>query len=146
MKKIRELFQKYREVILYLVFGGATTFVSWATYALFVGPMHLGLMPGKIASWICAVSFAFVTNKIWVFDSRAWTWPLWLREAGEFFAGRIFSGVVEVGGLPLLIRLGLDQTLFGVEGFVANMAISVVVIILNYFISKFIVFRRKKET
>ena len=145
MDKIKSLYQKYREIIHYLVFGAATTFVSWLTYALFVGPMAMGVMPGKILSWVCAVAFAFVTNKLWVFESKAWTWPLWLRQAGEFFLGRVFSGIVEVGGLPLLIRMGLDQTLFGVEGFVANMVVTVVVIILNYFISKFIVFRRKKE-
>ena len=50
---------------------------------------------------------------------------------------------MELGGLPLLMRLGLDQTLFGVEGFAAKVAISVVVIILNYFLSKFIAFRKK---
>ena len=145
MEKLKALYQKYREILLYLIFGGATTVVSWATYGLFVGPMRMGLMPGKIASWVCAVAFAFVTNKLWVFESKTWAWPLWLREAGEFFAGRVFSGVVEIGGLPLLIRIGLDQTLFGVEGFVANMVISVVVIVLNYFISKFIVFRKKGQ-
>lgn len=145
MDKIRSLYLKHKEVVNYLFFGGATTVVSWLTYALFVGPLALGVMPGKILSWICAVSFAFVTNKLWVFDSKSWTWPLWLREAAAFFAGRLGSGLVEIGGLPLLIKLGLDQTLFGVEGFVANIVISVVVIILNYFISKFLVFRKKQD-
>ena len=111
MEKLKALYQTHREIIHYLLFGAATTVVSWATYGLFVGPMALGLMPGKILSWICAVSFAFVTNKLWVFQSRSWQFPLWLREAAAFFAGRIFSGVVEVAGLPLLIRLGLRQTL-----------------------------------
>ncbi len=145
MRKLKELCQKYREIISYLFFGCLTTVVSWAAYALFVGPAHMGVMPGKVASWICAVTFAFVTNKLWVFESRAWTWPLWLREAAAFFAGRIFSGVVEIGGLPLLMAIGLDQTLFGVEGFVANIVVSIAAVILNYIISKFLVFRTKKE-
>ena len=143
MKKLKALYEAHREIISYLFFGGATTVVSWATYALFVGALGMAVTPGNILSWVCAVTFAFVTNKLWVFQSRSWAWPLWLKEAGAFYAGRIFSGVVELAGLPLLMRLGLDQTLFGVEGFAAKVAISVVVIILNYFLSKFIAFRKK---
>ena len=145
MKSFKALFQKYREIIFYLIFGGATTVVSLVTYALFVRGLHMEAMPGEVASWVCAVVFAFVTNKLWVFESKGWKWPLWLREAGEFFAGRVFSGVVEIGGMALLIQVGLDQTLFGVESFAAKIIVTVVVIILNYFISKFIVFRKKDE-
>ncbi len=144
-EKLLALYRKYREIISYLFFGGLTTLVSWATYALGAGPLALGVTPANIFSWICAVSFAFVTNKLWVFDSKSWAWPGWLKEAGSFFAGRIFSGVVELGGLPLLMRLGLDQALFGVEGFAAKIVISVVVIVLNYVISKLFVFRKKKS-
>ena len=144
-EKLLALYRKYREIISYLFFGGLTTLVSWATYALGAGPLSLGVTPANVFSWICAVSFAFVTNKLWVFDSKSWAWPGWLKEAGSFFAGRIFSGVVELGGLPLLMRLGLDQALFGVEGFAAKIVISAVVIVLNYVISKLFVFRKKKS-
>ena len=143
MKKLKALYEAHREIINYLLFGGATTVVSWATYALFVGVFGMGVTPGNILSWVCAVTFAFVTNKLWVFQSKSWAWPQWLKEAGAFYAGRLFSGLVELGGLPLLMRLGLDQTLFGVEGLAAKVVISIVVIILNYFLSKFIAFRKK---
>lgn len=142
--KLITLLKKHWEVISYLFFGGCTTLVSWVTYALFVGTLAMPLMAGKILSWICAVTFAFVTNKLWVFRSEAMDgWTL-LREAAEFFGSRVATGVVEVLGLPLLMKLGLDQTLFGVEGFVANVVISVVVIVLNYIVSKFLVFRKEK--
>ncbi len=144
MDKLKSLYLKYREVISYLFFGGLTTVVSWGTYALFVGALHLGVNAGNILSWICAVSFAFVTNKLWVFQSRSWQWPLWLKEAAAFFGGRIFSGLIEVGGLPLLIKMGLNQSLFGVEGSAAKLVVSVVVTILNYVISKLLVFQKKK--
>ena len=143
MKKLKALYEAHQEIISYLFFGGLTTVINWIAYALSVGVMGMAVTPGNILSWVCAVTFAFVTNKLWVFRSKSWAWPLWLKEAGAFYAGRIFSGVVELGGLPLLMRLGLDQTLFGVEGFAAKVAISVVVIILNYFLSKFIAFRKK---
>ena len=146
MDKLKSLLLKYREPISYLFFGGLTTVVSWASYALFAGPLGLGVMPANILSWVCAVSFAFVTNKLWVFRSKSWAWPGWLREAGAFFAGRLFSGAVEIAGLPLLMAAGLDQTLFGVEGFAANMVVTVVVIVLNYFLSKFFAFRKHNRT
>ncbi len=145
MEKIKSLLLKYREILSYLFFGVLTTVVSWATYALFVGALGLPVNTGNILSWVCAVSFAYVTNKLWVFRSRSWAWPTWLKEAAAFFAGRIFSGLVEIGGLPLLMKLGLDQTLFGVEGFAAKVAVSVVVIILNYILSKFLAFRKRKD-
>ena len=145
MDRIKELYLKYKEIVNYLIFGAATTFVSWATYALFVGAMHMAVMPGNVLSWVCAVTFAFVTNKLWVFESKSWAWPGWLKEAASFFAGRVFSGLVELGGLPFLMWLGLDQSLFGVEGMAAKVTVSIVVIILNYFISKFWVFRKKEK-
>ena len=143
-EKIKALLKKHWEVISYLFFGGCTTLVSWATYALFVGTLSMPLMAGKILSWICAVVFAFITNKLWVFRSKAMDGRTLLREAVEFFGSRVATGVVEVLGLPLLMKLGLDQALFGVEGFVANVVISVVVIVLNYIVSKFLVFRKDK--
>ena len=145
MDKLKALLRKYKEPVSYLLFGGLTTVVSWLTYALGAGPLALGVTPANIFSWVCAVSFAFVTNKLWVFDSKSWAWPGWLREAAAFVAGRLFSGAVELGGLPLLMWLGLDQALFGIEGLAAKVVVSVVVIILNYFLSKFLVFRKKKN-
>ena len=145
MEKLKALYLKHKESVNYLIFGGATTAVSWVTYALGVGRLGMGVTPGNIFSWICAVTFAFVTNKLWVFESKSWAWPGWVKEAAGFVGGRLFSGAVELGGLPLLMKLGLDQDLFGVAGLPAKIVISVVVIILNYFISKFFVFRRKKS-
>lgn len=145
MDKLRALFLKYREIISYLFFGGLTTVVSWVAYALFVGAFHTGVNVGNLLSWICAVTFAFVTNKLWVFQSKGWQWPKWVKEAAAFYAGRVFSGLVELGGLPLLMKLGLDQSVFGVDGLVAKVVVSVVVIILNYFLSKFFAFKTPKD-
>lgn len=143
-KTIIALFLRYREVISYLFFGGLTTLVSLGSYALFVGALGLNVIAGNCLSWLCAVLFAFVTNKIWVFQSRSWKGTAWLREAAAFFGGRIATGLLEMFGLPLLMWLGLDQTILGVEGFAAKLVTTVVVTILNYIISKLIVFREKK--
>lgn len=145
MEKIRELYKKYREIINYLLFGGGTTLVSLATYALFVDVCGTGILAGKALSWVCAVTFAFVTNKLWVFFSPERDAKTLLWEAAKFFGSRAATGVVELVGLPLLMKAGLDQPLFGVEGFAANIVVTIVVIILNYILSKFIVFRKKKR-
>ena len=143
MKKLKALYEAHQEIISYLFFGAATTVINWIAYALFVGAMGMAITPGNILSWLVAVIFAFITNKLWVFQSKSWAWPLWLKEAAAFFAGRIFSGLVELFGLPLLMKLGLDQSIFGIEGFAAKLVVTVVVIILNYILSKFIAFRKK---
>jgi putative flippase GtrA len=145
MKKLWALYKKYREIVNYLIFGGGTTLVSLATYALFVDACSLGIVAGKIASWVCAVTFAYVTNKLWVFDSRARDGKNLLGEALGFYGSRLATGVVELVGLKALMAVGLDQPLFGVEGFVANLVITVVVIVLNYVLSKFLVFRKKQS-
>ena len=144
MEKIKSLFMKYKEPILYLFFGGCTTLVSWVTYALFAGAMGLGVNVSNGLSWVISVLFAFVTNKLFVFESRAWAAKTVLREAGSFVSARIFTGVLTMLGVPLLMKIGLDQSVLGVEGMVAKVSMSVIEILLNYVFSKLFIFRKKK--
>lgn len=144
MEKIKSLFLKYKEVILYLFFGGCTTLVSWLSYALFVGALGFGVNLGNAISWVCAVAFAFVTNKLFVFRSRAKDALTLLREAGSFAGARVFTGVLTLLGVPLLMKLGLDQSLFGTEGMAAKLLMSVIEVLLNYVFSKLFIFRKSK--
>ena len=155
MKKIRALFEKYREIIAYLFWGVMTTLVSWLSYALFEFIFHavpgtlfgvaLSIQLANILSWICAVLFAYVTNKLWVFESKSWEAAVVWPELVKFISARAATGVLEIAGVPLLVRLGLDQTLLGREGFAAKILVSIVVIILNYVLSKLVVFRKNRE-
>ena len=159
MKKIRELFIKYREIISYLFWGVMTTLVSWVTYALFdlifrgIGAeltvfglsVSVTVLLDTVLSWICAVLFAYVTNKLWVFESRSWAREVVWPEVAKFFSSRAATGVLEIVAVPLLTALGLDQTIFGIEGMLAKIIVTVVVVILNYVLSKLIVFRTKKD-
>ena len=157
MNKLKELFIRYREIISYLFWGVMTTVVSWVTYALFdllfrgvAAELHVfGLsvsvevLLDSVLSWICAVLFAYVTNKLWVFESKSWEKQVVLPEVVKFFSARAATGVLEIVGVPLLTALGLDQTIFGVEGMLAKVVVSVIVVILNYVLSKLLVFREK---
>lgn len=144
MEKIRNLFVRYKELILYLVFGGLTTLISLLSYALFE-LAGLSVTVANALSWVCAVAFAFVTNKLFVFESKSWAPKTTLREAGEFVSARILTGLLTMVGVPLLVRWGMDWPLLGVEGLWAKIVMTVLEILLNYIASKLVIFK-KKET
>ncbi len=138
--RFRELLEKYREFILYAFFGIFTTGSSWLSYGICEAILHMNLYYSGIVSWITAVTVAFVTNKLWVFESKSWKLPVLAKEVLTFFGGRAITGVFEVVGVPALVEIGVDQTLLGVEGFVAKMLVTAIVILFNYIVSKFVVF------
>lgn len=162
---MRKLWEKYREIIMYLIFGVLTTLVNWVTYAL-VEPalsraMHgdeviltmahfeltyttLAIFLANFIAWVAGVLFAFVTNKIWVFESKSWRPSVAFKEFWLFVLARLITGVLEWFGVPLLVALGMNRPLFGVDGFLAKILVSVIVVILNYVFSKLIIFRQKK--
>lgn len=149
MQKIKELFIKYKEIILYIIFGVLTTAVSFVSYAVCTKLINLqneitGIAVSNVISWVCAVLFAFATNKIWVFESKSKDIKTILNELWKFVASRLFTGALEWFGVPLLVYLGLNQTIFGIEGMFSKLIVSVAVVILNYVFSKIFVFKKKK--
>jgi len=144
MSGLFDMFTKHREGILYLIFGGFTVLVSWATYAIFVWS-GIEINISNILSWVCAVLFAFVTNKWMVFRSRSLEKKVVVKEAGSFLFFRIITGIIAIIAFPILYGLGMNQSLFGIDGLIARIAVSMIEIALNYLASKFVVFREKKE-
>ena len=72
MQKIIQLIQKYKELVMYFIFGVATTLVNWVAYSLLVRTDVISMTVSNAIAWFVAVVFAFVTNKIFVFESRTW--------------------------------------------------------------------------
>lgn len=147
MQKLKDLFIKYREIIFYIIFGGLTTAVSFVSYAVCTRLIHLqseiaGIAVSNVISWICAVLFAFVTNKIWVFESRSGDVKTVFSELWKFVASRLVTGALEWFGVPLLVYIGLNQTIFGTKGMLSKLTVSVLVVILNYVFSKIFVFKK----
>ena len=145
---INKLFTK--EIINYIIFGVLTTLVNWAVYTLFVKlvfpvPSDFQITVSNAVAWVAGVLFAYITNKLFVFESRSFAPLLILRELVSFVAARGITGVLEIFGVPALVKLGLNQDLFGVAGAVAKILVSIIVIILNYVFSKLIVFKRNKN-
>ncbi len=145
MESLKNLYFKYKEIINYLLFGAMTTAVSWGTYSLFVKAFGMTVGVGNVLSWICAVLFAFVTNKLFVFESKSWAPATAGREFVSFIGARLFTGVIEWVGVPYFSTHGLTHPLFGVKGLLAKIVVSIVVIILNYIFSKFLIFFKKEK-
>jgi len=132
---------KHQAIVSYLFWGVMTTLVSWGTYSLFVTVVR-SVFIANVLSWICAVLFAFITNKLWVFQSKEWTFSVILPELWKFAAARLATGLLEIAGVPLLVCVGLDQRIVGIEGMTAKILISIVIVILNYVLSNFFVFKK----
>lgn len=143
MKKIKELFSAYKEIIMYIIVGVVTTVFNWVVYAVFVRVMPMAL--ANALSWFVTVLFAYVTNKLFVFESRSWELQVVAKESVSFFGARAATGVFEVVAQPTFYAIGLRQSLLGVEGLVAKVLTSAIVMVLNYVCSKLFVFREKKE-
>lgn len=155
-EKIINLYNKYREIIVYIFWGGMSTVVGWGSYIIFasllsgnVSDIHLLSMTisvtvfvANVLSWIFAVAFAFYTNKVFVFQSKSWKMDIWVGECLKFIGARIATGVLEIFGVPFLVAIGLNQKIFGIEGIVAKITVSVAVVALNYVFSKLFIFKK----
>ena len=121
-----------RELVLYVVFGAFTFFVNIAVYFLFEDVLGVNYLISNIIAWFFSVLFAYITNRIWVFESKS---PDILKEMALFFGGRIFSGVVDTA----LMYLFRDVMMIGDT--ISKIVVQIIVIVLNYIFSKLIVFK-----
>lgn len=139
MKKLIELYKKYSEIINYLIVGVLTTIVSIVIYGVFTKLFHVNYMISNIVSWIGAVSFAYITNKIFVFKSKCDNDKDVLIEIYQFFKYRVFSLVID------LLLMYLFVEIFNINDMIAKVIVQFIIIILNYLFSKLFVFKRKKS-
>ena len=140
-----------KEIINYIIFGVLTTVVNFAVFWLFnrlLGKNYY--LVSNIIAWIVAVAFAYITNKIWVFESKVTKPKALAKEIVEFFIARLLSLGVEEAGLLILVDLMKFKDLnfnlftFTITGeLIAKVILAVVVVILNYIFSKFIIFKKQ---
>lgn len=138
MKKIWELGKKYQEILVYLVFGVLTTVVNYIVYFPCHNLLEIPASVSNVFAWACAVVFAYLTNKPFVFRSRDWSMKTVVPEFLKFIGCRVASGAAETGILLLTVDI-LHQ-----NGNVWKLAASVLVVILNYVGSKLLVFRDRR--
>ncbi len=136
MEKIKNLLFKYKEAILYLIFGVLTTAVNWVVYFPLTKLTPIHYQVATVISWIAAVVFAYFTNREFVFLSKN---KNKIMEFIKFTSGRIFSLLAEMAVLFLLIEIiAFHEDMSKIFG-------QVIVVILNYIISKVFVFKNDEK-
>lgn len=140
MEKIKELYLKYKEIINYLIFGGLSTIVNFVSYLIAAKVFGIDEVISSGISWLCAVLFAYITNKLFVFESKTENIKAVLIEMGSFFLARIVSGILcDVGTFALMVKV------FNINDVFAKIVTQIMVVIVNYIFSKLIIFKKKEQ-
>jgi len=137
MKLIINLIKKYKAFIAYAVFGVFTTIVNIVTYNVCYYNWGFSNTLSNIIAWVLAVTFAYLTNKVWVFDSKSWAWQVLRKEIPAFISCRLATGVMD------LIIMFVCVDLFGWHALLMKLISNVLVIILNYVFSKLVIFKKR---
>ena len=140
MEKIEKIIKKFltKEIIVYAIFGVLTTIVNLGSFYIFTNILKWEENISNIIAITLAVLFAYITNKDLVFHSEAENKKEKINEFLKFIAGRAFTMVVEFIGCFLLFMTPIPQM-------ISKLAVTVIVVILNFFISKFFAFKKKKK-
>lgn len=149
---------KLFEILRYLSCSVVITIISWGSYAIFINQLNLSVFWGNLFSWLLATSASFFVNKLWVFQSYTWEKSAVLKEFTGFFSARIISGIIEIGGVPILekisfdkpfysfgLKLGIKAEVFFTDGIYSKIAVGIIVLILNYVVAKIFVFKNKSK-
>ena len=136
MEKIFRLIEKYRDILIYLIFGVLTTVVNYVVYLPCYNLLGISASVSNVIAWVFAVAFAYVTNKPFVFQSHDWSRQTVIPELTKFVGSRVASGALETG----IIFLTVDCLHW--NGNVMKLLTSVLVVIINYIASKLLVFKK----
>lgn len=145
MQKIIELYKKYKEIINYLIFGVLTTVVSLATkyillFTILDASNALQLQIAVVVSWVVACLFAYITNRIWVFESKE---NNIIKEMAKFFMARLATlGMEMLIMFVFVTALGLNSDTWVV---IWTLVAQVLIVIGNYILSKLLVFKNEKK-
>ncbi len=130
--------ESFNELFRYAVTGVLTTLVSYSTFYLFNYKLHIESNTSNTLSVICAVTFAYFANKCFVFKTKCPTLMALVKEAISFFSARGISMLIEVLGYFIL------YSLLHIDALISKILVNIVVLITNYMLSKFVVFRKQK--
>lgn len=160
--------KKLKEIILYVIFGVLSTVVNFVAFGIF--NRFMDALIANVIAWIFAVVFAYITNKLFVFESKSWAKDVFVKEAVSFAGARLFSLGVEEAGLIIMIKwlkltpslgvfaakcldltqkvgINLPEKIYSALNgeMVVKIILAVVVVVLNYIFSKLIIFKKKES-
>lgn len=131
-----KLMEKYRSLISYGIFGGLTTVVNIVTYSVCYEGLKFSNTGSNAAAWILSVAFAYVTNKLWVFESRSWAWSVLKKEIPSFAGCRLATGIMD------LVIMYFFVDVMAWPAMLMKLISNVLVIVLNYIFSKLVIFKK----
>lgn len=136
IKKIEGLIRKYWDIITYLFFGVLTTIINYLVYLPVYNILGFSAAVSNGIAWVVAVTAAYLTNKPFVFKSHDWSAKTVIPELTKFVSCRIASGVMET--VILLVTVDMLQW----NGNIWKLVTSVLVVVVNYIASKFLIFKK----
>ncbi|WP_311487773.1 GtrA family protein [uncultured Helcococcus sp.] len=128
---------RYKGPILYIFFGGITTLINIISYYISYKTLHLSNVTSTILAWIFSVIFAFISNKIWVFESKSWNKNIVTKELVSFVSVRLLTGFLDVA----IMYIGVD--LLNYNGLLMKIASNLFVLVSNYIGSKLFIFKKQ---
>ena len=137
VSNIKELIIKYKFIILYGIFGVLTTVINIGVYGVLYSGLGVSNVISNVIAWVISVLFAFITNKLWVFESKSFNFKSFVKELGSFTVCRVATGVLDL----VIMFVGVD--LLKGPAIILKIASNIIVIILNYVMSKIFVFKKK---
>ena len=141
MDKIQGIIKKVltKEVIMYIIFGVLTTLVNLIISFVLEGLLNVDGAWASAIGIICSVLFAYFTNRKWVFNTKAKGFKENFNEFIKFILGRAVTMVIEQGGVVIF------YSIMNLPFMPVKLSLTIIVIILNFFFSKFIAFKEKKQ-
>ena len=132
-----DILKKYKESIMYLIFGILTVIINISSYIFITRILKLEILTSNIIAWIIAVIFAYITNKLYVFQSKTRTNKELIKEFSSFVSCRVLSLLLEI----ILMYIMID--IMFINDFIVKIFTNIIVIVLNYILSKIIIFKKK---
>lgn len=139
MIKIFDLFKKYKEQIAYVFWGGVTTLVNIATFYIVAHILHIGTMISTTIAWILAILVAYITNKLYVFNSKSFNANIVIREFISYVICRLLTLGIDLA----IMYIFIDKLKF--NDMIIKTLSNVVVIIINYILSKLVIFKKQEN-
>ena len=133
---MKKLINKYNELIMYGIFGVLTTLINLITFYV-LDKLGVNVYLNNSIAWVISVLFAFITNKLYVFNSKDTSYKIIAKEGIAFFLARIFSYFVDMFTIFMIFQV------MGINKMIAKIISNVIVIIINYLLSKIIIFKKK---
>lgn len=136
MNWIRRMFRKYKEFIFYGFFGLGATLINIFSFFLFRQAVGIDMIVSNVLAWTLAFVFAFITNKLWVFESKDWKSQTAVKEMIHFLAVRLATLALDTFCMWLMVHV------LAVNDLASKILVNILVIVVNYAASKFWIFRK----